>query len=111
VHRVRKVVGAYLAVLGGADGLVFSGGNGENAPVLPAAVLAGLEPLGIALDPAANRRAVGREARLSSPSSPVDVRVVPADEAGELAREAMALLDGPADAAGARAGALPASDP
>jgi acetate kinase len=91
-HRVRKYVGAYLAVLGGADGIVFGGGIGENAPDVRALCLSGLEPLGVVIDEEANRATVGRDGRISPVGSAVDVEVVVGDEAGEMSREAAALL-------------------
>ena len=53
-YRIRKYVGAYLAALGGADAIVFTAGVGENDAVVRARSLAGLERLGIAVDPARN---------------------------------------------------------
>ena len=53
-YRIRKYVGAYLAALGGADAIVFTAGVGENDPIVRARSLAGLERLGIAVDPARN---------------------------------------------------------
>lgn len=92
-HRVRKYVGAYLAVLGDADGIVFGGGVGENSPQIRLESLSKLEQLGIVLNEAANNAAVGHESRISSDESHTDVRVLIADEAGEMAREAIAFLE------------------
>jgi acetate kinase len=91
--RVRKYVGAYLAVLGGADGVIFGGGIGENSPDVRARCLSGLEALGIVLDGAANRAVIGRDGRISSDRSTVAVEVIVADEAGEIAREAASALN------------------
>jgi acetate kinase len=91
-QRVRKYAGAYLAVLGGADGIVFGGGIGENSPDVRARCLSGLEPLGIVLDEEANRATIGRDGRISPVRSAIDLEVVVADEAGEMAREAASLL-------------------
>ena len=91
-HRVRKYVGAYLAVLGGLDGIVFGGGIGENSAEARARCLGGLDSLGIALDDEQNRAAVGRDGRISTTDSPIAVHVVVADEAGEIARDAAALV-------------------
>ena len=90
-YRVRKYVGAYLAVLEGADGVVFGGGVGEHAPTVRARILDPLGWAGIALDEAANAAALGREARIGAGA--VDVRVLPVDEARILAEEALHLLD------------------
>ncbi len=61
-YRVRKYVGAYLAALGGADAIVFTAGVGENDPIVRARSLAGLERLGIVVDPARNE--AGRDGHL-----------------------------------------------
>ena len=57
-HRARKYVGAYLAVLGGADAITFTAGVGENDAVVRAQLLGGLERLGIAVDPERNTATV-----------------------------------------------------
>jgi len=89
-YRARKYLGAYLAVLGGTDGVVFGGGAGENAPAVRADILQGMAWAGVRLDDAANDDAVGREARVSAPDSPVEVWVIPVDEEKVLATEALA---------------------
>ena len=94
-QRVRKYVGAYLAVLGRADGIVIGGGIGENSPEIRARCLSGLEPLGIVLDEEANRATVGRDGRISPIRSTIEVDVAVADEAGEIARETALLLSAP----------------
>src|SRR6185503_7315285 len=53
-YRIRKYVGAYLAALGGADAIVFTAGVGENDAVVRERSLAGLQRLGIEVDPARN---------------------------------------------------------
>ncbi len=90
-YRARKYVGAYLAVLGGTDGIVFGGGIGEHAPQVRERILSGMEWCGVVLDKAANGTA-GGERRISSEKSAVDVWVFSVDEAGELAREALAVM-------------------
>jgi acetate kinase len=91
-YRARKYVGAYLAVLGGAEAILFGGGVGENAPEIRARILDGLEWAGIELDTTCNADAQGNEARISADSSRIAVWVIPVDEAMELAREAVAIL-------------------
>ncbi len=91
VHRLRKYVGAYLAVLGGADVITFTAGVGENASRLRSDVLTGLGPLGIRID--ADRNEVrGGPARISADSSAVTVLVVPTDEELSIARQVSDLL-------------------
>ena len=65
MHRLKHYVGAYLAMLGRLDVLAFTAGVGENNPALRAAVVEGLDGLGLAVDPARN------EARL--PGGPGDL--------------------------------------
>jgi acetate kinase len=90
-HRIRKYVGAYYAVLGTVDAVVFTAGVGENAASVRAASLSGLERLGIAVDP--DRNAVGSGPRVVSPDgSDVAVLVVPTDEEWEIARQAVEVV-------------------
>jgi acetate kinase len=92
-YRVRKYIGAYVAVLGGADAILFGGGVGEHAPAPRSKILSGLEVLGISLDASANRAAIGTEARISGDGSKVEVWVVPVEEAKILACAAAAVVD------------------
>lgn len=90
-HRIRHYVGAYLAQLGGLDAVVFTAGVGENSPQLRALALAGLEFLGLEVDPEANA-APSRAARTISPQGAgVAVLVVPTNEELSIARQAAAL--------------------
>ena len=93
-YRLRKYVGAYMAALGGVDGIAFAGGIGENAPAIRRRTLAGLEGLGIDLDPAANEAARGREAEISRPGSPTRVFVVPTNEEILIARDTLHIVSG-----------------
>ena len=82
-YEVRKFIGAYAAVLGGVDTLVFTGGIGEHAAAIRAEICAGLEFLGIRLSPQQN----GQNAPIiSPPGSPCVVRVIPTDEDLMIAR-------------------------
>ncbi|NUR80393.1 MAG: acetate kinase [Dermatophilaceae bacterium] len=92
VHRLKHYVGAYLAILGGIDVLVFTAGIGENSIALRAAVTEGLEGLGISIDRARNG-ARSKQARVISPQgSRVAVAVVPTNEELAIAREAAELV-------------------
>ncbi|WP_316745334.1 acetate kinase [Streptomyces sp. MK7] len=92
IHRLRKYIGAYYAVLGSVDAVAFTAGVGENADFVRAAAVAGLEGLGLAVD--GERNAVrGDEARLISPDGArVAVAVVPTDEEMEIAGQTYALV-------------------
>ncbi len=91
-YRARKYIGAYLAVLGGADAILFGGGVGEHAPEIRERILAGLEWAGIVLDRERNQAAAGNEACISRDDSPVAVWVIAVDEAQLLVEEAANLL-------------------
>jgi acetate kinase len=91
-HRIRKYLGAYLAVLGGCDVVLIGGGAGEQSPLLRQRIFTGLEALGIVLDAQANQRAHG-SAVLSPPEAPVQLRVIPTDEESILVDEACAWLE------------------
>ncbi|HZA03393.1 MAG TPA: acetate kinase [Propionibacteriaceae bacterium] len=92
VHRLKHYVGAYLAQLGRLDVLTFTAGVGENAPAVRAAVVEGLDGLGLSVD-AGRNEAASREARVISPEgSPVTVAVVPTNEELAIARETAELL-------------------
>ncbi|MET0318114.1 MAG: acetate kinase, partial [Rhodococcus fascians] len=91
-HRVRKYVGAYLAVLGGADAIAFTAGVGENDAVVRAKILEGLEPLGISVDAERNSVRSGGARVISPEGSPVSVLVVPTNEELAIARAASELV-------------------
>lgn len=99
-YRVRKYIGAYLAVLGGADVIVFGGGVGEHAPRIRERILSGMEWCGIVLDRERNdavqsATTTGESGRrISASSSPVDIWVASVDESAVLAREAEMVLHG-----------------
>ena len=88
-HRIRKYVGAYYAVLGRVDAIVFTAGVGENDPGVRAASLRGLERLGIAVDEQRNQSAERGERFVSPDGAEVPVLVVPTDEELEIARQAL----------------------
>ena len=91
-HRLRHYVGAYYAVLGTVDAIVFTAGIGENAPSVRAACLSGLERLGIAVDPERNEGRPDGAWAISPEGSDVAVLVVPTDEEWEIARQTMDVV-------------------
>ena len=94
VHRLRHYIGAYTALLGGLDVLTFTAGVGENDEQLRAEALAGLEVLGIRLDPERNASR-SRDARvISADDSAVTVLVVPTNEELEIARQSLQAVAG-----------------
>ncbi|MDZ7678023.1 MAG: acetate kinase [Acidimicrobiales bacterium] len=92
VHRLKKYIGAYAAIMGGLDTLTFTAGVGEHDAVVRAEATGGLGHLGIEVDPGRNER-VSDQARLISPDdSAVAVMVVPTDEELAIARQAVSIL-------------------
>ena len=86
--RVKKYIGAYLAEMGGADAIVFTGGIGENAPEVRRRVCAGLEWLGIELDAEVNNKLIGgKEGEMGQASSKVKLFVIPTNEELLIARD------------------------
>ncbi|MEU1121686.1 MULTISPECIES: acetate kinase [unclassified Streptomyces] len=93
VHRLKKYIGAYYAVLGRVDAVAFTAGVGENAAPVREAAVAGLEELGLAVDGALNS-VRSDEARFISPEyARVAVAVVPTDEELEIAAQTYALVE------------------
>jgi len=90
-YRVRKYIGAYLTVLGGADVILFGGGVGENSSQVRAKILQGMEWLGVELDPVRNDNATGNEACISVAASQSKVWVIPVDEALMMVLDAVAI--------------------
>jgi len=82
-YQAKKWLGAFLAVLGGLDTLVFAGGIGENAPAVRARICAGLEGFGIALD---QERNLANAGLISESTGHVAVRVIRTDEELMIAR-------------------------
>lgn len=92
VHRLKKYIGAYTAVLGRVDAVVFTAGVGENAAGVREAAVAGLEELGLVLDPEANAVRSAEPRLVSAEHARVAVAVVPTDEELEIATQAYALV-------------------
>jgi acetate kinase len=91
-YRVRKYLGAYMAVLEGCDGIVFGGGVGEHVPGVRARAVSGLGWAGVRLDQALNNAARGGEARISAPAATVTLQVIAADEESLLASAAAEII-------------------
>jgi acetate kinase len=91
-YRILKYVGAYLAVLGGAEAIVFTGGIGENSPEIRRRICHGLGWLGLRIDDSRNGR---NEERISVQGSPMAAYAVRTDEESVIAREAYRFLISP----------------
>jgi len=86
-YRARKYVGAFLACMGGADAIVFTGGIGENSPEVRARICQGLEWAGLRLECRSNDRTVGLEGQISTDDSSLRALVIPTDEELLIARD------------------------
>ncbi len=93
-HRLRGLIAAMAAAMGGLDALVFTGGVGENAPDVRAAAVGGLRFLGVEISTALNAD-VGADSDISAPGATVPTLVIRAREDVELAREVRRVLASP----------------
>ena len=92
VQNIRKYIGQFLAELNGADAVIFTGGIGENSPLLRSLVCVELDQLGIEMDAAANLAAIRREADIAASGSRVRLLTIPTSEETIIAREAYGYL-------------------
>ncbi len=90
-RRAREYIGAYLATMGGAESIVFTGGIGENAPEVRARISAGLEWMGLELDPKLNDAICGA-GRISREGSRLSAWVIPTDEELLIARDTVRVV-------------------
>jgi acetate kinase len=86
-YRVRKYIGAYLAVLEGADAVVVGGGIGENTPSVRERIFSGFAWCGAQLDRQRNEETVDREGLITSSRSSMPVWVIPTREALMVAKD------------------------
>lgn len=94
VHILKKYIGAYFFIMGGADGIVLSGGIGENCPEVRAAVFEGLSFAGLVIDPEKNRSITGgRSGKINPDGTGADILVIPAREELMIARSVFAHAD------------------
>ncbi len=91
-YRIKKYVGAYLAVLGGADCLIFTGGIGENDIRVREKCLSGLDSLGISLDSRKNSNRTDGIMEIQKENGSCKILVVPTDEEIEIATQTLELL-------------------
>ncbi|MBN1816821.1 MAG: acetate kinase [Sedimentisphaerales bacterium] len=92
-YRIRKYIGAYTAVLDTLDALIFTGGIGENAPLVRQAVCRDLTQIGIVLDPAKNEAKPCKNLPLNTDNSRVKVYVIPTNEEVAIAQDTYQLLE------------------
>jgi acetate kinase len=93
-YRARKYIGAYLAAMGGADAVVFTGGIGENSPEIRARICESLEWAGLKIDDACNQQMVGHEGLISTDDSKLLAYAIPTDEELLIARDTVRVILG-----------------
>lgn len=93
-YRLKKYIGAYAAILGGVDYIIFTAGVGENQPPVRKGSLEGLEFLGVQLDNEKNEKVYGDETIISTPDSKVVVAVIPTDEELMMAQDTQRIVSG-----------------
>ena len=91
-HQLTKLVGGYIAAMGGTDAIVFTGGIGENTPAYRTAVCEKLAYMGVKIDEAKNALR-GEEIDISTPDSTVKVWVIPTNEELVIARDTLEILN------------------
>ena len=92
-YRARKYLGAYFAALGSAEAVVFSGGIGENSPLVRAKICEGMEWCGLWLDSHRNNALVGVEGQISTDAARIHAYVIPTDEELVIARETVSVVE------------------
>jgi acetate kinase len=93
-YRARKYIGAFLASMGGADAIVFTGGIGENSPDVRAKICAGMEWAGLRVEATKNQATVGREGQISTDDSELRAYAIPTDEELLIARDTVRVIQG-----------------
>jgi acetate kinase len=96
-YRIRKYIGAYLAAMGGADAVVFTGGIGENSSLVRANICGGLEWAGLFLDAARNEAPATTERLITRDDSRLAAYVIPTDEELLIARDTARCIQGEAN--------------
>jgi acetate kinase len=93
-YRARKYIGAFLAAMGGADAIVFTGGIGENSPEVRQCICKGLEWAGLSVDGERNQKTIGVEGAISREGSRLAAYVIPTDEELLIARDTARCIQG-----------------
>ena len=93
-YRARKYIGSYMAAMGGADAVVFTGGIGENSPDVREWICKGMEWAGLKIDTAKNQETVGREGMISTEDSKLLAYAIPTNEELLIARDTVRVILG-----------------
>lgn len=94
-YRIKKYIGAYMAVLGRVDGIVFTGGIGENSATVRSKICSDLQLMGIIVDEKNNADTSGNVTEIQANNARIRVMVVKTDEEREIARQAIHVIKGP----------------
>ena len=105
-YRARKYLGAYFAALGSAEAVVFSGGIGENSPLVRAKICEGMEWCGLRLDSHRNEALVGVEGQISTNAARIHAYVIPTDEELVIARETVSVVEKGSGKEGTQSGSI-----
>jgi acetate kinase len=92
IHRLRKYIGAYLAVLGRTDVVSFTAGIGENVAAVRRDALSGLAALGIEIDEQRNSQPAKGARQISADTAPTTVLVIPTNEELAIARDCLRAI-------------------
>jgi acetate kinase len=92
-YRIKKYIGAYCAILGRLDAIVFTGGIGENSVLVRSMVCSGMDHMGISLNEARNAVASGNVAEIQDVGAAVKVLVIQTDEEREIARQTILSIE------------------
>ncbi|MCS7180348.1 MAG: acetate kinase [bacterium] len=91
-YRIKKYIGSYMAILGKVDAIVFTGGIGENVPLIREKALSNLEIFGVILDIEKNKEIIGKESEISKEESIVKIFVIPTNEELRIAFDTYQLI-------------------
>jgi acetate kinase len=92
IHRIKKYIGSYCAVMNGVDAIIFTGGVGENSHMVRSDICEGLTFLGLELDDQLNDTREPKERSIQVASSLVDVYIIPTNEELMIARDTLRLV-------------------
>ncbi|HMB01246.1 MAG TPA: acetate kinase [Spirochaetota bacterium] len=90
-YRIKKYIGAYLAVLNSCDGIILTGGIGENAFEMRQRIFSDMDYLGITIDTDKNKNNNGVEGEIQDTKSNIRILIIPTDEEGAIARDTYAI--------------------
>ena len=93
-YRARKYIGAYLAAMGGADAIVFTGGIGENSPEIRARICDGLQFAGVTIDPVKNQASEAADREITTDNSSLPAFCIRTDEELLIARDTVRCIIG-----------------